>query len=113
VTARADFRPGASPLALAGTGPGEQVAAFLLSLGHGTVGAPAGIVHILGTRPQWRRRGLAAILISHALAAYQKAGLTTARVQVCSSNTRAVALYTGLGFSASGPGYALLFAPIP
>jgi ribosomal protein S18 acetylase RimI-like enzyme len=69
-------------------------------------------VDILGTSPQWRRRGLAAILMSRALAAYSATGLTTARVQVGSSNTQAVALYTRLGFSVAGPGYALLFAPI-
>jgi mycothiol synthase len=104
VTGRADFSPRTSFLAL----DGPEVAAFLCS----TAGAGEGIVHILGTRPPWRGRGLGAALISRALAAYQEAGLTAARVQVCSSNTRAVGLYSKLGFSNSGPGYALLFGQV-
>jgi ribosomal protein S18 acetylase RimI-like enzyme len=104
VTGRADFSPSTSFLAL----DGPEVVAFLCS----TAGDGEGIVHILGTRPPWRGRGLGASLISRALTAYQQAGLTTARVQVCSSNTRAVGLYTKLGFSPSGPGYALLFGQV-
>lgn len=58
-------------------------------------------------------RPLAAGLIGRALAAYRDAGLSTASVEVCSSNVRAVGLYTKLGFAASDPGYTIMYAPVP
>jgi mycothiol synthase len=117
-TGLATFLPAASFLALdsAGTpaaGPGQQVVAFLLSLEHqGPGGARAGTLFSLGTRSRWRRHGLATTLISRALAGYQQAGLTTARLEVCSHNTSAVSLYTKLGFAVSDRGYTVLIGPI-
>lgn len=115
----ATFLPAASFLALAdATGPargqGQQVAAFLLSLEHqGQSGDRAGTVISLGTRSPWRGQGLATALISHALTTYRQAGLSTARLEVCSHNATAVSLYTKLGFTASDRGYAILMGPIP
>ena len=115
----ATFLPAASFLALDGaTGPaagqGQQVAAFLLSLEHhGHSGDRSGTLLSLGTRTRWRGHGLATALISRALTAYQQAGLTTARLEVCSHNDSAVSLYTKLGFANSDRGYAIVMGPIP
>jgi ribosomal protein S18 acetylase RimI-like enzyme len=120
----ATFLPAASFLALDGaTGPaaghpaagqGQQVVAFLLSLEYrGQGGDRAGTLLSLGTRSRWREQGLATTLISRALTAYQQAGLTTARLEVCSHNTSAMNLYTKLGFTPSDRGYAILMGPLP
>ena len=115
----ATFLPAASFLALAAatgsaTGHGQQVVAFLLSLEHrGHSDDRAGTLLSLGTRSRWRRHGLATTLISHALTAYQQAGFTTARLEVCSHNASAINLYTKLGFAPSDRGYAILMGPIP
>jgi mycothiol synthase len=107
------FRPDASFLALAGPAAGQDVAAFVLSLQHrDTTGARIGTLQSVGTRRQWRRHGLATIVISRTLAAYQQAGFTEARLQVCSHNTSAILLYTKLGFNTGDRGYAILQAPI-
>jgi ribosomal protein S18 acetylase RimI-like enzyme len=88
--------------------------AFLLSLEHhGQSGDRAGTLLSLGTRSRWRGHGLDTTLISHALTAYQQAGFTTARLEVCSHNTSAMNLYTKLGFTASDRGYAILMGHIP
>lgn len=115
----ATFLPAASFLALAGaTGPaageGRQVAAFVFSLEQDGRGDDrAGTLLSLGTRRRWRGKGLATTLISHALTAYQQAGLTTARLEVCSHNVTAVSLYTKLSFATSDRGYAILMGPVP
>lgn len=113
----ATFLPAASFLALdmaADPAAGQQVAAFLLSLEHhGHSGDRSGTLLSLGTRTRWRGHGLATTLISRALRAYQQAGLTTARLEVCSHNDSAVSLYTRLGFANSDRGYANLMAPVP
>jgi ribosomal protein S18 acetylase RimI-like enzyme len=67
----------------------------------------------LATCRPWRRRGLATSLIAHALAAYRRAGFRRARLQVRGSNRDAVRLYTALGFTDSGRGYALLRTALP
>jgi ribosomal protein S18 acetylase RimI-like enzyme len=109
----ANFLPDASFLALADTADGPDIAAFLFSLEHRDVtGAREGALHCLGTRKPWRRRGLATILISRALAVFRQTGYAQARLQVDSSNTDAVSLYATLGFTDSGRGYAMLQAPI-
>lgn len=104
------FLPDASFLALAA---GEEIAGFLFSLAaHDNAGAGEGNLLCLGTRKPWRRRGIAAAMIGQALAAYQLAGLTWARLQVEDTNTTATRLYGRLGFSDSGRGYAALRAPV-
>ncbi len=113
-TGLANFLPDASFLALPGPAEGQDIAGFLFSLEHhDSTGTGEGSLHCLGTRKPWRRRGLAITLIGHALAAYQLAGFTTARLQVDSTNTSALRLYNQLGFTASGRGYAMLQAAAP
>ena len=86
---------------------------FLFSLEQRDIaGATEGALHCLGTRKPWRRRGVATSLISRALSSYGQAGFAQARLEVNSSNTGAVRLYTELGFTDSGRGYAMLHAPI-
>jgi mycothiol synthase len=110
-TGLATFLPGASFLALTGD---QEIAGFLFSLEHrDTAGLRQGTLHCLGTREPWRRRGIAAALIAHALTAYQQAGFTTATLQVEDTNTAAIGLYGRLGFADSGRGYAILQAPVP
>jgi ribosomal protein S18 acetylase RimI-like enzyme len=88
-----------------------EIAGLLFSLGHhDSAGNVEGILHCLGTRAPWRRRGVAAALIARALAAYQVAGISTARLQVEDTNTSATRLYRRLGFT-DGRGYAILQAP--
>ena len=110
-TGLANFRPDASFLALAGRGGEPQIAGFLFSLEqHDGAGTGQAALHCLGTRTPWRRQGLATALIGQALAACQRAGFGTARLEVLSTNTAALALYERLGFSDSGRGYAMLQA---
>lgn len=107
-TGLANFLPGASFLAL----EGGDIAAFLFSLERkDSSGLREGIVHCVGTRAPWRRRGLATTLIAHALQAYRTAGYSIARLEVLDSNADAVRLYSTLGFTDSGQGFAMLQAP--
>jgi mycothiol synthase len=110
----ATFLPAATFLALDGTAsPGEEVVAFVLSLEHhGLGGVRTGTLISVGTRSRWRGRGLATALIGRALAAYQQAGLSEARLEVCSHNDTAVSLYATLGFTASDRGYVVLMGPV-
>jgi mycothiol synthase len=108
-----NFLPHASFLALADAAEGQEIAGFLFSLEQrDSVGAREAVLHCLGTRKQWRRRGVATTMIGHAFASYQRSGLARARLEVNSGNTAAVSLYTALGFTDSGRGYAMLHAPI-
>ena len=79
---------------------------------HDADGAREGTLHCLGTGERWRRRGVAAALIGRALAAYQSAGITTARLQVESTNADATRLYSRLDFTDGGLGYAIRQAPV-
>jgi mycothiol synthase len=108
-----DFLPDASFLALATIAGGQDIAAFLFSLGHhDSAAGREGLLHCLGTRTPWRRQGVATAMISRALTAYRLAGLTQARLQVTDDNTGAVSLYTQLGFTDGDRSYAMLQAPI-
>jgi len=108
-TGLANFLPSASFLAMADGG----IAGFLFSLERkDSSGVREGIVHCVGTRAPWRRRGLATTLIAHALQAYRTAGYSTARLEVLDSNADAVRLYGTLGFTDSGRGFAMLQAPV-
>jgi ribosomal protein S18 acetylase RimI-like enzyme len=104
-----NFLPDASFLAVAGDRTSPEIVAFLFSLEQRDhTGAREASLHCMGTRRPWRRCGLATALVSHALAAYQKAGIAQARLQVTASNTAAVNLYQRLGFVDSGRGYTIL-----
>jgi len=88
------FRPRQTVLAL---DPAGEVAGYLLSFGFSdptrmTMGT-------IGTRPAWRRQGVAAALIAAGLAAYRTANIETACLDVDSGNsTGAVGIYERMGF---------------
>ncbi|MGC1212774.1 MAG: GNAT family N-acetyltransferase [Micromonospora sp.] len=109
------FLPDASVLALAPDEPdGNPVVGFLFTLDHVDAdGRPAVLLHCLGTRPAWRRRGLASAMISKALSACRAAGHQRAELQVGGDNREAVRLYTRLGFADTGRGHAILTRRLP
>ncbi|WP_165824374.1 GNAT family N-acetyltransferase [Micromonospora globispora] len=111
------FLPDASVLALAPDEPdGNPVIGFLFTLDHVDVdvdGRPAVLLHCLGTRPSWRRRGLASAMIGNALSACRAAGHHRAELHVGGDNEEAVRLYTRLGFADTGRGHAILTCPLP
>ena len=76
----------------------EQLAGFLCSW------LIAGELQIqnLATLPQMRRRGIAARLLTHAIARSQEQGLTSVCLEVRLSNRPAIALYEAFGFAANG-----------
>lgn len=93
------FRPDTSLLVL----DGDEVAAYLLTYFYAAdaeaTGVREGWVGQLGTRPQWRRRGLASLLLAAALAGFRDAGYQQAGLDVDSENgTGALGLYERLGF---------------
>ncbi|WP_124811801.1 GNAT family N-acetyltransferase [Micromonospora globispora] len=104
------FLPDASVLALDSDKPdGNEVVGFLFTLDHvGVDGRPAVLLHCLGTRPSWRRRGLASAMIGNALTACRAAGHHRAELHVGGDNREAVRLYTRLGFAHTGRGHAIL-----
>ncbi len=77
---------------------GQQLAGFLCSW------LIAGELQIqnLATLPQLRRRGIAASLLSHAIARSREQGLNSIWLEVRISNRAAIALYQRFGFSANG-----------
>jgi mycothiol synthase len=108
------FFPDASFIAVTADPTGDpDIVAFLFSLRRPSIdGSSEAFVDCVGTRQPSRRRGLATILIDRAVAAYRHAGLDRARLQVRSTNTDAIRVYTRLGFTDSGRGYAILQAPL-
>lgn len=58
-----------------------------------------GAIQNLGITPPHRGRGLAAILMKHALAGFQRHGLRRAYLEVTAQNRLAVDLYHRLGFA--------------
>ena len=76
-------------------------------------GAVAGFVNVwrvadevevlfVATAPAWRRRGVARVLLSHALRVSREEGATRALLEVRRSNAAAIALYSGLAFEVVG-----------
>jgi mycothiol synthase len=99
-TGAQSFRPDVSLLVLAS----DEVAAYLLSYFWAADAEATGVreawVGQLGTRPAWRRRGLASVLLATALTAYRDAGYQQAGLDVDSDNpTGALGLYERLGFT--------------
>lgn len=76
--------------------PDEAVVAFVFVMSHQN-----GTAHIttIGVAPEHRRRGLAALLMSHIEEAVRARGLGTLTLEVRVSNIGAQSLYRGLGYS--------------
>ncbi|MFG2047032.1 GNAT family N-acetyltransferase [Micromonospora sp. NPDC048935] len=107
--AHPQFLPDLSCLLLAQGGRDENpVAAFLFALADDDADEPTAILHCLGTRPSWRRRGLATAMILRALHRARSSGFRRLRLQVSDTNKPALALYQRIGFTESGRGYAVL-----
>ena len=99
-TGAQSFRPAVSLLLL----DGGEVAAYLLSYFWAADAEATGVreawVGQLGTRPAWRRRGLASLLLATALHGFRDAGYQQAGLDVDSANsTGALGLYERLGFT--------------
>jgi ribosomal protein S18 acetylase RimI-like enzyme len=56
----------------------------------------------MGVLPQWRRQGIGRNLLTHALTASRRYGLTRVELTVRASNTVAIALYRSNGFELEG-----------
>jgi ribosomal protein S18 acetylase RimI-like enzyme len=98
-TGSRSFRPEVSLLAL----DGEEVAAYLLTYFFAADAEATGVreawVGQVGTRPAWRRRGLASLLLATALTDYREAGYQRAALGVDTENASgALGLYERLGF---------------
>jgi ribosomal protein S18 acetylase RimI-like enzyme len=105
-TGQSSFLPEASFLALT---PDNDVAAFVLTLGRtDEARRPVAVLECLGTRPTWRRRGLASALITRALGECGAKAFPNVRLQVDSTNTPAIELYAKLQFTDTGHGYSVL-----
>lgn len=96
------FRPGLSRVVLDPQRPGEVVA-YLQSNEYDAYFAQTGVreayVAKVGTRREYRGRGLAGLLLRHALHAYRDAGYDEASLDVDSENpTGALGIYRRAGF---------------
>src|SRR5262249_53647715 len=69
----------------------------------------AGAIQNMGITPAHRGRGLATILMLHALAGFRAAGISQATLEVTAQNEAAVQLYRRLGFRAR----KTLYKPVP
>jgi ribosomal-protein-alanine N-acetyltransferase len=74
--------------------PGDELAAFI----DGWMVADEFEVHFVATRPDRQRRGLAAMLLDHALAEVFDEGAVTAVLEVRRDNAAAQGLYRSRGF---------------
>lgn len=98
-TGHRDFRPEWSFVAFDRLG----VAGYLMSAGYqedwAVDGFTQGWTNKLGVRPDRRRQGLAAALLTRAMQAYRESGMQYAGLDVDAENTtNAVSLYTSLGY---------------
>lgn len=99
----ASFMPGWSFVAVDSTGSADEVAGYALSGRYPqdwpVLGYTFGYVDLLGVRPAWRGRGLAASLLARAMTAFRTDGLQYAVLGVDTANpTGAYGLYERLGF---------------
>lgn len=96
------FRPACSVAAThPDAGPGAVVAYVLSYEFPAPDGRPELLVATVGTRAQWRGRGLAAALLTHVLAAAVAAGFPTSSLTVDAENaTGALGVYERVGFAA-------------
>lgn len=118
VTGSRNFRPGLSAVVVESGAP-DRVVAYLQSNEYDAyfeaTGKREAYVAKLGTLREFRRRGLGALLLTHALAAYQEAGFDEASLDVDSENpTGALGIYRRAGFEVDSrwTNYALLREPL-
>ncbi len=98
-TADPHFRPDLSVVAVAGDVVASYAfnAVFAHDWEHRR--RKEGWIEVLGTRPEWRRRGLASAVIAESMRRFAAAGLDHAALDVDSANTTgALGLYERLGF---------------
>jgi mycothiol synthase len=77
---------------------GDELAAVSLNAWHFSGDPRFGWIHVLGVRPQWRRRGLATALLNHSFQDFRDRGATRVGLGVDGENTTgAVRLYERAG----------------
>ena len=77
---------------------GEELAALSVNSWHSSGDPHYGWIHVLGTRPQWRRRGLATALLLHSFRDFRERGAIRVGLGVDGENTTgAVRLYESVG----------------
>ncbi len=88
--------PTAWPAATAGWFAADGTCAgFVIGLRH----ADHGVVEAIGVHPRWRRRGLAAVMLDHLLAAAIADGAAEVRAMIASSSTASLGLHAAAGFT--------------
>jgi mycothiol synthase len=90
-----DFRPDLNHVALANGDP----VGFITCAEDRRETPPVGFIIQVGTRPDWRGRGLGDALVVRALHAWREAGFTAVNLDVNVNNPAARRLYDRLGFS--------------
>ncbi|MFB4290846.1 GNAT family N-acetyltransferase [Nonomuraea sp. ATR24] len=97
ITGTGVFRPAGSFLAVAG---GHAVGCLLTHHRPAPTGAPEAWIQVVATVAEWRGRGVAGALVSHALTAFRAQGYATAGLSVDADNgTGAVSVYERAGFA--------------
>lgn len=77
---------------------GEELAAISLNAWHFSGDPQYGWIHVLGVRPQWRKRGLATALLRHSFRDFRERGAMRVGLGVDGENTTgAVRLYEKVG----------------
>jgi mycothiol synthase len=77
---------------------GDELAAISLNAWHFSGDPQFGWVHVLGVRPQWRKRGVATALLHHSFHDFRERGATRVGLGVDGENTTgAVRLYERVG----------------
>ena len=77
---------------------GDELAAISLNAWHFSGDPQYGWIHVLGVRPQWRKRGLATALLHHSFRDFRERGATRVGLGVDGeSTTGAVRLYERVG----------------
>jgi mycothiol synthase len=93
------FRPKVSPLVF----DGDRLVAFVLSFEHEGAAVSELELGDVGTRPEWRGRGLATALVGHVLSRARGLGYERAVLLVDSRNdTGAIKVYERVGFRVAG-----------
>lgn len=85
---------------------GEQVAGYTLASGYepdwAALGYRAGWTDLVGVRPAWRGRGVAATLLAASMTAFRSSGMDRAELSVDAENAYgALGLYERLGYRAA------------